>query len=146
MSDEVSTNDHDKRTILTERRGSTLIVTINRPEVKNALDEPTASALALTFREFDHNEALAVAVLNGVEGPFVLASISKRCSVCSTHRKGKEDFCGSDSSITPCKNCSERGEQSMSEAVASWKDTSGCDQTRSLRHRCETFQRSFVAH
>ena len=60
--------------------------------------------------------------------------------------KGKEDFCGSDSSMTPCKNCSERGKQSMSEAGASWKDTSGCDQTRSLRHRCEKFRRSFVAH
>ena len=70
MSSEVSTNDHDKRTILTERRGTTLLVTINRPEVRNALDEPTASALAQAFREFDRNEELAVAVLNGSGGTF----------------------------------------------------------------------------
>jgi enoyl-CoA hydratase len=70
MSDEVSTNDHDKRTILTERRGSTLLVTINRPEVRNALDAPTASALAQAMREFDRDEALAVAVLNGSGGTF----------------------------------------------------------------------------
>ena len=70
MSDEVSTNDHDKHTILTERRGSTLLVTINRPEVRNALDAPTASALAQALREFDRNEALAVAVLSGSGGTF----------------------------------------------------------------------------
>src|SRR5438876_3892673 len=70
MSDEVRPNDHDKRMILTERRGSTLLVTINRPEVTNALDEPTASALAQALREFDRNEALAVAVLSGSGGTF----------------------------------------------------------------------------
>jgi enoyl-CoA hydratase len=70
MSSEVSTNDHDKRTILTERRGTTWLVTINRPEVRNALDEPTASALAQALREFDRNEALAVAVLSGSGGTF----------------------------------------------------------------------------
>lgn len=66
----MSTNNHDQRTILTERRGSTLLVTINRPEVRNALDEPTASALAQAFREFDVDEALSVAVLNGSGGTF----------------------------------------------------------------------------
>lgn len=70
MSNEVNTNDHDTRTVLTERRGSTLLVTINRPEVRNALDEPTASLLAQALREFDRDEALAVAVLNGSEGTF----------------------------------------------------------------------------
>jgi enoyl-CoA hydratase/carnithine racemase len=70
MSDEISTHKHDTATILTEKRGSTLLVTINRPEVKNALDAPTASALAQALREFDHDEELAVAVLNGSGGTF----------------------------------------------------------------------------
>jgi enoyl-CoA hydratase len=61
MSDEVSTNDDGKHAILTERRGTTFVVTINRPEVRNALDEPTASALAQALREFDRNDALGVA-------------------------------------------------------------------------------------
>jgi enoyl-CoA hydratase len=47
-----------------------LLVTINRPEARNAIDEPTASALARTFREFDGDDALAVAVLTGSGGTF----------------------------------------------------------------------------
>lgn len=70
MSDEVSTNDGGNQVILTERRGSTLLVTINRPEARNALDGPAASALAQAFREFDKDETLAVAVLTGSAGTF----------------------------------------------------------------------------
>jgi enoyl-CoA hydratase len=54
MSDEVSLNDHDKRTILTERRGTTLLVTINREALTMGLanrltrpGETLATALAL---------------------------------------------------------------------------------------------------
>lgn len=70
MSYEVNTHDNEKHTILTERRESTFVVTINRPEVRNALDEPTASALAQAFRAFDSDETLAVAVLSGSSGTF----------------------------------------------------------------------------
>src|SRR5579884_179233 len=70
MSHDMSTNDHGQPTILAERRGSTLVVTINRPEVRNALDEPAASRLARTFREFDSDDALSVAVLTGSGGTF----------------------------------------------------------------------------
>ncbi len=70
MSDDVSTNDGGKYTILRERRGTTFVVTINRPEVRNALDGPTASTLAQALREFDRNETLAVAVLSGSGGTF----------------------------------------------------------------------------
>ncbi len=70
MSNEVSTNDEGKLVILTERRGNTLLVTINRPEVRNALDGPAASALAQAFREFEGDETLAVAVLTGSAGTF----------------------------------------------------------------------------
>jgi enoyl-CoA hydratase len=70
MSYEASTNDDEKHTILTERRGTTYVVTINRPEVRNALDEPTASALAQALREFDSDTTLAVAVLSGSGGTF----------------------------------------------------------------------------
>lgn len=70
MSYEMSTHDDGKHTILTERQGTTFVVTINRPEVRNALDEPTASALAQAFRAFDRDETLAVAVLSGSGGTF----------------------------------------------------------------------------
>src|SRR5260221_11868932 len=56
--------------ISTERVGTTFIVTINRPEVRNAIDAPTAAALAQAFRDFDRDDALAGAVLTAAEGTF----------------------------------------------------------------------------
>jgi enoyl-CoA hydratase len=56
------------KTVLTETRGPVAVVTINRPEVRNAVDGPTAHALAEAFRDFDRDDALSVAVLTGA-GP-----------------------------------------------------------------------------
>lgn len=47
-----------------------LVVTIDRPEVRNAVDRPTAQALADAFRAFDADDALRVAVLTGANGTF----------------------------------------------------------------------------
>jgi enoyl-CoA hydratase len=47
-----------------------LRVTIDRPEVANAVDRPTAQALAGAFREFEADDGLAVAVLAGAGGTF----------------------------------------------------------------------------
>ena len=46
------------------------IVTIDRPEVRNAVDLPTSQALAEAFRRFDEDEAALVAVLTGAGGYF----------------------------------------------------------------------------
>jgi len=46
------------------------VVTIDRPEVANAIDRPTADALADAFRRFDADASLAVAVLTGANGTF----------------------------------------------------------------------------
>jgi len=46
------------------------IVTINRPEARNAVDQPTAAALADAFRRFDADDALSVAILAGAGGTF----------------------------------------------------------------------------
>jgi len=54
----------------TEVDGSVLVVTIDRPEARNAVDRPTAEALADAFRRFDADDALAVAVLTGANGTF----------------------------------------------------------------------------
>lgn len=56
--------------VITEVQGRTLIVTIDRPTVRNAVDRPTAAALARAFREFDANDDLDVAVLTGSSGTF----------------------------------------------------------------------------
>src|SRR5580698_6940159 len=46
------------------------IVTINRPEVRNCVDHPTAQELASAFRRFDADESLSVAILTGANGFF----------------------------------------------------------------------------
>ncbi len=46
------------------------IVTIDRPHVRNAVDGPTAAALAAAFRRFDSDDGLTAAVLTGADGAF----------------------------------------------------------------------------
>ena len=53
-----------------ERHESVVVVTIDRPEVRNAVDRPTADALAAAFREFEADEGARVAVLTGSDGHF----------------------------------------------------------------------------
>jgi enoyl-CoA hydratase len=50
--------------------GPVAIVTIARPAVRNCVDGPTAASLAESFRRFDADDALAVAVLTGRDGVF----------------------------------------------------------------------------
>jgi enoyl-CoA hydratase len=50
--------------------GPLAIVTIDRPAVRNAVDGPTAAALADAFRRFDADSALAVALITGAGGTF----------------------------------------------------------------------------
>jgi enoyl-CoA hydratase len=57
-------------TVRSERRGPVAIVTLDRPEVRNAVDRPTAEALAGAFRRFDADASLCVAVLTGAGGTF----------------------------------------------------------------------------
>jgi len=47
-----------------------VVVTIDRPEVRNAVDGPTAQTLADAFRAFDADEGLDVAILTGAGGTF----------------------------------------------------------------------------
>ena len=58
------------QTVREERLGQVFVVTIDRPEVRNAVDRPTAEALADAFRRFDGDADLAVAVLTGANGTF----------------------------------------------------------------------------
>jgi enoyl-CoA hydratase len=53
-----------------ERTGAVTTVILDRPEVRNAVDRPTATALARAFREFDADQDAAVAVLFGAGGTF----------------------------------------------------------------------------
>jgi enoyl-CoA hydratase len=57
-------------TVRFESDGPVAVVTIDLPEVANAVDRPTADELADAFRDFDADPALAVAILTGANGTF----------------------------------------------------------------------------
>jgi enoyl-CoA hydratase len=64
------------------------IVTINRPEVRNAVDQPTAEALAAAFRKFDDDDGLDAAVLTGAGGNFCAGADLKAISGGRANRVG----------------------------------------------------------
>jgi enoyl-CoA hydratase len=57
-------------TIRVERDGPVTTVILDRPDVRNAVDGPTAAALAGAFRAFDADDGAHVAVLWGAGGTF----------------------------------------------------------------------------
>ncbi|MCU1391657.1 MAG: Enoyl-CoA hydratase [Ilumatobacteraceae bacterium] len=56
--------------VLFETAGPVAVVTINRPEARNAVDGPTGVMLADAFRRFEADPALHVAILTGAAGTF----------------------------------------------------------------------------
>lgn len=56
--------------ILTDTRGPVRVISINRPDARNAVDRATAEALADAFRAFDADDSVSVAVLTGEGGTF----------------------------------------------------------------------------
>ncbi len=57
-------------TVRTEKDGPVTIVTINRPEARNAVDLPTGEELYEAFSRFDADTESSVAVLTGADGTF----------------------------------------------------------------------------
>ncbi|MEV0717296.1 crotonase/enoyl-CoA hydratase family protein [Asanoa sp. NPDC050611] len=57
-------------TVRTERDGAVTTVVLDRPAKRNAVDRPTAAALADAFRAFDADDTAAVAILTGAGGTF----------------------------------------------------------------------------
>jgi enoyl-CoA hydratase len=53
-----------------EQSGPVTTILINRPDQRNAVDGPTAAALAEAFRVFDSDSSASVAVLTGVGSSF----------------------------------------------------------------------------
>lgn len=56
--------------VLLERRGRTLVITINRPEARNAVNLAVSQGLADALDELDGSPELSVAVLTGSGGNF----------------------------------------------------------------------------
>lgn len=60
----------DESLVTTQTEGTVCTITINRPDKRNAVDRPTATALRQAFEAFEANNALKVAVLTGSGGNF----------------------------------------------------------------------------
>jgi enoyl-CoA hydratase len=60
--------------------GPVVVITIDRPTVRNAVDGPTAGLLADAFRRFEADDGLAVAVLTGAGGTFCAGADLKAIS------------------------------------------------------------------
>jgi enoyl-CoA hydratase len=56
--------------LLVERRGAVQLITINRPEAKNAMNAAVARGIAAAVDELDQDDDLRVAVLAGAAGTF----------------------------------------------------------------------------
>jgi len=63
-------SDSTNYNVVVEHDGPVTIVTINRPDARNAVDGPTAALLADAFRDFDKDDEKSVAILTGVNGTF----------------------------------------------------------------------------
>src|SRR3954453_20436862 len=60
----------DAPAVQTHEADGVLVITINRPKVRNAVDGTTALALALALDQLDARDDLAVGVLTGAGGTF----------------------------------------------------------------------------
>jgi enoyl-CoA hydratase len=66
--------------VLTEKKGVVTTIIINRPEVRNAVDGPTARELADAFRQFEQDDEALAAVLTGAGGYFCAGADLKAVS------------------------------------------------------------------
>jgi len=65
-------------TVRVERHGPVTVVTLDRAEVRNAVDTEHATALYEAFLAFDADDDAAVAVLHGAGGTFCAVRTSRR--------------------------------------------------------------------
>jgi enoyl-CoA hydratase len=56
--------------VIAERRGNVLLITLNRPEVRNAVNAALAAGVAAALEQLDGDDELSVGVLTGAGGFF----------------------------------------------------------------------------
>jgi enoyl-CoA hydratase len=76
--------------VLVRLQGAVCIVTINRPECRNAVDAETAALLVDFLRGFDGDNTLAVAVLTGAGGAFCAGADLKAVSEGRSNRRSED--------------------------------------------------------
>lgn len=80
--------------VLVEKKGFVTTVIINHPEVRNAVNRPTADALANAFCEFEKDENARVAVLWGAGGNFCAGADLKAMAKGENVNRVEEDGYG----------------------------------------------------
>ena len=66
--------------ILVEKKGPVTTIIINRPEVRNALDQEGSDLLARSLKEFDQDDSQHVGVITGAGGAFCAGADLKEAS------------------------------------------------------------------
>ncbi len=77
-------------TVKVEREGPVTVVTIDRPERRNAVDPATATALLEAFTAFDADDSTSVAVLTGAGGTFCAGADLKSLAGGDRHRVSED--------------------------------------------------------
>jgi enoyl-CoA hydratase len=80
--------------VLVERRGSVQVITLNRPEAKNALNAAVAQRVADAVDELDSDPDLRVGVLTGAGGVFSAGMDLKAFMKGETPAVGDRGLCG----------------------------------------------------
>jgi enoyl-CoA hydratase len=62
--------DADLSPVLVERHGAISVITINRPTVRNAINQAVSHGISAALDELDANDGLGVAILTGAGGTF----------------------------------------------------------------------------
>ena len=75
-----TTEPPSRNTVRITHDGPVWIVTIDRPEVRNAVDGPTATALDAAFAAFEADANASVAILTGANGTFCAGADLKAIS------------------------------------------------------------------
>lgn len=80
--------------LLTERQGGVLIMTMNRPKAKNALNGALAKAIAAAVDELEEDKTITVGILTGAGGSFCSGMDLKAFLTGETPMIGKRGLAG----------------------------------------------------
>ena len=81
--------------------GPVRVVTIDRPDARNAVDRPTADALTEAFRSFEADSRLSVAILTGAGGTFCAGADLK--AMADPERRNRLDPAPADAPMGPSR-------------------------------------------
>ncbi|TRY79008.1 hypothetical protein DNTS_022215 [Danionella cerebrum] len=101
--DEGKTHSGSDKPVVSERRGAVMLIGINRPEARNAVNLETAQRLTEELSAFDQDNSLHVAVLYGLGGSFCAGFDLKELSQGSVSLKLEQDVSSAPGPMGPSR-------------------------------------------